>query len=738
MPTIELKEAVSHIVQALRDPANEDRLPFAFLIGAGVSSPVVPMAGEIESSCRLKAEEFGRTAAAPSEAPIDRYSHWFKEAYPQPHQRQDYLRSMIEGRPISAANLRLAHLLLGNAANLVITPNFDDFLSRALTLFGKQYVICDHPGTAQRIDPERTDIQLVHVHGTYRFYDCCNLTEEIVLRAEAQQNTPATMTDLLNRVLLHRSAIVVGYAGWEQDVIMGALRRRLESELRSNIYWFCYSREAHANLPEWLKDHKNVYCVLPPQIETERLSRETEDGGEPGGLQAESIERVAIDSKGEGQAVLSAQTVFDELIQALGLEAPPILSDPLSFLAEDMARQLSAEEETTDANLIYGIDEVIERIRSAREREEESEQPGVSAALEAVRNALRSSRYKDAIRDLATLQTDDLDEDQREEAVNASWTAGTGLLDDSEEELRAYEMAVKFADAIGSPGPPMRERIAKSLFYAGLTLRELGRSEEAVAAYEEVVERFGDATEPELREQVARALFNKGVRLGDLERNEEAVAAYEEEVERFGDAPEPVLREQVGKALVNKGLRLVALGRKEEAVEAFEELEARFGGAPESELRELVARALYGKGYVFFELERNEEALAAFEEVVARFGDAANLGLREQVAMALFGKGYSLGELDRKEDAVAAYDELVVQFGDASEPELREQVAKALMNKADILEEMERIEEALAAYEEIVARFGDSEEQALQDRVAHAQAQIDSAKSETEEPSEDD
>ena len=48
MPTIELKEAVSHIVQALRDPANEDRLPFAFLIGAGVSSPVVPMAGEIE------------------------------------------------------------------------------------------------------------------------------------------------------------------------------------------------------------------------------------------------------------------------------------------------------------------------------------------------------------------------------------------------------------------------------------------------------------------------------------------------------------------------------------------------------------------------------------------------------------------------------------------------------------------------------------------------------------------
>lgn len=250
MPSIELKEAVSHIVQALRDPANDGRLPFAFLVGSGVSSPVVPMAAEIESNCRSKAEEYGRTDAPPSDAPIDRYSHWFQEAYPQPHQRQDYLRSMIEGRPISAANLRLAHLLLGNAANLVITPNFDDFLSRALTLFGKQHVICDHPATAQRIDPERPDIQLVHVHGTYRFYDCCNLSEEIVRRAESQQNTASTMTGLLDRVLLRRSAIVVGYAGWEQDVIMGALRRRLNSELRSNIYWFCYNREAYASLVE--------------------------------------------------------------------------------------------------------------------------------------------------------------------------------------------------------------------------------------------------------------------------------------------------------------------------------------------------------------------------------------------------------------------------------------------------------------------------------------------------------
>jgi hypothetical protein len=46
------------------------------------------------------------------------------------------------------------------------------------------------------------------------------------------------------------------------------------------------------------------------------------------------------------------------------------------------------------------------------------------------------------------------------------------------------------------------------------TLGGLGRWQEAIAAYDEVERRFGDAQEPALREQVARALVNKGVRLG--------------------------------------------------------------------------------------------------------------------------------------------------------------------------------------------------------------------------------
>jgi hypothetical protein len=53
------------------------------------------------------------------------------------------------------------------------------------------------------------------------------------------------------------------------------------------------------------------------------------------------------------------------------------------------------------------------------------------------------------------------------------------------------------------------------------------------------------ATEPALREQVAGALVNKGVTLGTLERFEEALAVYDDVVARFGDATEPILRQAV-------------------------------------------------------------------------------------------------------------------------------------------------------------------------------------------------
>src|SRR5712692_4779034 len=152
MTILDLDGAVSAILQASEGAGSGDRRPFTLIVGSGMSHPPIPLSRGIVEDCKAVATKFNRTAEAPGTQPIDVYSHWFERAYPNARQRQQYLRSLIEGKPISPANLRLAHLLLDpRIANIVLTPNFDDFISRALTLFGRSHVVCDHPGTVERI-----------------------------------------------------------------------------------------------------------------------------------------------------------------------------------------------------------------------------------------------------------------------------------------------------------------------------------------------------------------------------------------------------------------------------------------------------------------------------------------------------------------------------------------------------------------------------------------------------------
>ncbi|MBI2303537.1 MAG: tetratricopeptide repeat protein [Chloroflexi bacterium] len=157
----------------------------------------------------------------------------------------------------------------------------------------------------------------------------------------------------------------------------------------------------------------------------------------------------------------------------------------------------------------------------------------------------------------------------------------------------------------------IRPSFPEALVNKGVALGQLGRSQEEVAVYDEVVRRFGEDSAPALREPVAKALFNKGVALGQLGRSEEAVAVYDEVVRRFGEDSAPALREPVAKALFNKGVRLGQLGRSQEAVAVYDEVVRRFGEDSAPALREQVAQALFNKGVRLGQLGRSQEAVAS-------------------------------------------------------------------------------------------------------------------------------
>ena len=293
-----------------------------------------------------------------------------------------------------------------------------------------------------------------------------------------------------------------------------------------------------------------------------------------------------------------------------------------------------------------------------------------------------------------------------------------GALGRSEDAVRVYDDVVaRFGE---DAAPAVREQVARALFNKGVRLGALERSEDAVRVYEDVVARFGEDPTPGVREQAAMALFNKGVRLGEEERSEEELGIYDDVVARFGEDPAPAVREQVGRALFNKGVRLGALERSEEELGVYDDVVARFGEDPALGVREQVARALVNKGVRLGALGRSEDAVRVYDDVVARFGEDPAPGVREQVAKALVNKGVRLGALERSEEELGVYDDVVARFGEDPALGVREQVARALVNKGITLGALERSEDAVRVYDDVVARFGEDAAPGVREQVARA------------------
>ena len=160
--------------------------------------------------------------------------------------------------------------------------------------------------------------------------------------------------------------------------------------------------------------------------------------------------------------------------------------------------------------------------------------------------------------------------------------------------------------------------------------------------FDDVLKRFGDAREPALRVQVAIALRDKGYRLRELSRSEEAIAVFDEVIRRFGKATEPALRVHAAIAMRDKGSRLGASDRSEEAITVFDDVVKRFGEVPEPALRAQAAMALRDKGSLLSALDRSEEAITVFEDVIRHFGEATEQAVRVQVGNALSAIGIEI------------------------------------------------------------------------------------------------
>jgi tetratricopeptide (TPR) repeat protein len=296
--------------------------------------------------------------------------------------------------------------------------------------------------------------------------------------------------------------------------------------------------------------------------------------------------------------------------------------------------------------------------------------------------------------------------------------ARLGQLGRPEEAIAVYDQVISRFGGDTEPGP--REQVAVAMIGKGVTLGQLGRPEEEIAVYDQVISRFGGDTEPGPREQAAGAMVNKGLTLTKLGRAEEAVGAYDQVIDRFGGDTEPAVRALVARSMLSKGVRLGQLGRPEEAIGVYDQSVSRFGVDTEPAVRELVATAMVNEGIALSKLGRPGEAIGTYDQVMDRFGGDTEPSIREQTAKAMVNKGARLIELGRPEEAIGTYDQVADWFGGDTEPAVREQAAGAIVSKGITQSKLGRAEEAVEAYDQVIDRFGMDTEPAVREETARA------------------
>lgn len=138
----------------------------------------------------------------------------------------------------------------------------------------------------------------------------------------------------------------------------------------------------------------------------------------------------------------------------------------------------------------------------------------------------------------------------------------------------------------------------------------------------------------------------------------EAVAACDEVFERFGADADSLLRSLAASALSDKVIALLGVGQYADAIEACELAERKFGTETTDLFHFSVSTALYGKANAQSSRFEFDEALGTCETISRRFGSSSNPPVLWQVIRALIFQASVLADLGRAKSALRKCDDI--------------------------------------------------------------------------------
>ncbi|HNX57487.1 MAG TPA: tetratricopeptide repeat protein [Spirochaetota bacterium] len=290
-----------------------------------------------------------------------------------------------------------------------------------------------------------------------------------------------------------------------------------------------------------------------------------------------------------------------------------------------------------------------------------------------------------------------------------------GWAENPEEALDLFFTEDEMIDiAVSSDDPAVRYRAGSSFFNKGVYLAKSDRVEEALSAFDKLLDVFHGDKDRLISALVAEVRLERADALVESECFEDAISEYSGIVEDYSGDPELRIRKSAVIALINLGKCLSEnMDDHKNAVSACDRAIRIIGRDGADGLKEELAIARCNKAVFLMEDRQFKKAIGLFDEVIAEFGDERSEDIQETVAGALNDKGNCLSELGKEKEALAVFEEILDRFKGTLEPAIIAIRASAAYNKADSLSTLGKRKAAVKVYSDMVSEFGLSGNEAV-------------------------
>ena len=240
----------------------------------------------------------------------------------------------------------------------------------------------------------------------------------------------------------------------------------------------------------------------------------------------------------------------------------------------------------------------------------------------------------------------------------------------------------------------------------GLIMKAMqhAQSDDPLAALpicEEALRRFG--RNKELSPLLVHAFALKGLVHQRTGSHDDAIAAFVDLVGRFGEDDAPLYRTICCAILKQKAAVELAAGRPVDAIQTCSYVDQHYSAEPLAEVQQWVARALAYRGLAHALAGERNAAIEIWDQVVARYGsEGASF---DAVAVALAAKVIHLARAGDARSALAAATDLARRFGDSDHASVSNEVATALIYAAEMQVQLNRPDEALDTVDRLADRL---------------------------------